>query len=47
MDVLKTLSGQLKSNKISRRGFMQQGLAAGVSVSALSMAAYKFYAATP
>ncbi len=47
MDTLKELTGGLKSQKISRRRFMQQGLAAGVSVSALTLAADRVYAATP
>lgn len=47
MRTLNKLTHQLKSNGISRRGFMQQGLAAGVSLSALSLAADKVYAATP
>lgn len=47
MDTLNKLTTQLKSKRLSRRGFMQQGLAAGVSVSALSLAADKVYAATP
>ena len=47
MKPLEILSSRLKSNKISRRSFMQQGLAAGVSVSALSLAADKVSAATP
>lgn len=47
MDALKKLTSQLKSNRVSRRGFMQQGLAAGVSLSALSLAADKVYADTP
>ena len=47
MEALKTLTGQLRSKRLSRRGFMQQGLAAGVSVTALSLVADKVYAATP
>ncbi|WP_120500056.1 ABC transporter substrate-binding protein [Roseovarius sp. EL26] len=47
MDALKGLSNKLKTNTISRRSFMQQGLAAGVSVTALSMVADKVHAATP
>ncbi|SLN12433.1 Dipeptide-binding protein DppE precursor [Roseovarius albus] len=47
MDALKGLSKQLKENRVSRRSFMQQGLAAGVSVTALSVAADKVYASTP
>lgn len=47
MKPLNELTKQLKSNRISRRSFMQQGLAAGVSVTALSVVADKVYAATP
>lgn len=47
METLNKLTSQLRAERISRRGFMQQGLAAGVSLSALSMAADKVYAATP
>ncbi len=47
MDALSKLTHQLRSKGISRRGFMQQGLAAGVSLSALSFAADKAQAATP
>ncbi len=47
METLNKLTSQLKSSRLSRRGFMQQGLAAGVSLSALSLAADKVYAATP
>ncbi|MFK7939409.1 MAG: ABC transporter substrate-binding protein [Roseovarius sp.] len=47
MKTLHNLTHQLKANRISRRGFMQQGLAAGVSLSALSMAAGQVHAATP
>ncbi|MEL6435050.1 MAG: twin-arginine translocation signal domain-containing protein, partial [Pseudomonadota bacterium] len=47
MKPLNHLTNQLKANRISRRSFMRQGLAAGVSLSALSMAASKVDAATP
>lgn len=47
MDVTDKLIKQLKSNMISRRTFMQRGLAAGASVSALSLMTEKAFAATP
>ncbi|MEL6648621.1 MAG: ABC transporter substrate-binding protein, partial [Pseudomonadota bacterium] len=47
MKPLKTLTNQLRASRISRRSFMQQGLAAGVSLSALNMAASQVAAATP
>ncbi|WP_299850349.1 ABC transporter substrate-binding protein [uncultured Roseovarius sp.] len=47
MERFKKLTEQLKSKHISRRSFIQQGLAAGVSVSALTLAADKVNAATP
>ena len=47
MEALNKLTNALKSKRISRRNFMQQGLAAGVSVTALSVVAEKVHAATP
>jgi len=47
MKPLNQLTDQLQSRRISRRSFMQQGLAAGVSVSALTLAADRAHAMTP
>ena len=47
MEKLNAITNILKSNRVSRRGFMQQGLAAGIGVTALSMVATKVHANTP
>lgn len=47
MDFLDKLTRDLRTRRISRRRFMQQGLAAGATVSALSLTADMVHAQTP